>query len=111
LTKTGFSDADIDAHGRICMEGAPAEWLPHETRTGKRDMVVLPRHPRHLLHPQSRISYERWHPVDYNDPIMIIGQIRDDLLPYLVQYVDDEYKKRRQRPEPGNKDQAGKDRK
>lgn len=54
-------------------------------------MVVIPHNESQRLHPASRISFERTHTIDYNDPIMLIGQVQQRCIPFLEQYSADEY--------------------
>ena len=91
LKKPGLRETNIYAHARIHMEGVEPSWLPNEPRSGKRDIAVRKvKDSRHVLHPASRICFERTHSVDYNERILKIGIVTDGCLGYLAQYWREE---------------------
>ena len=91
LKKRGLRESNINAHARIFMSDQKPTWLDGEPRTAKRDIRVEPEDRSQMLHPASRICFERTHSVDYNEMLMKIGTVKDQAcLRYLEQYWAEE---------------------
>lgn len=88
LKKLGFRENNINAHARIHMSDQRPAWLDGEPRTPKRDIAVIPEDQHQVLHPASRVSFERMTHVNYNAPIMKIGTVTPQTLGYLTEYFD-----------------------
>ena len=90
LKKLGFRENNINAHARIHMSDQRPAWLDGEPKTPKRDIEVIPEDQHQVLHPASRVNFERMTDVDYNAPIMKIGTVTPQTLGYLTRYFDSE---------------------
>ena len=109
LNKPNLRPSNINAHARIHMEGTPPQWLRDEPRPGKKDIAVRKvKDSRHVLHPASRICFERAHSVDYNEKILKIGIVTEKCQEYLLQYWKEQIQRESgqsqiQRQHPGQK--------
>ena len=90
LKKVGLRENNINAHARIHMADQEPTWLDREPRTPKRDIAVQPADRYQTLLPASRVCFERTESIDYNDPIMKIGTVTPESLPYLRTYWGEE---------------------
>ena len=107
LKKLGFRDNNINAHARIYMYDQQPAWLDGEPRTPKRDIAVIPEDQHQMLHPASRVSFERMTDVDYNTPIMKIGTVTPQTLAYLTGYFDLEAARTSSQSRPRTQGSAG----
>jgi hypothetical protein len=96
LTKIGLRQGNKDAHAVIYMDGDNPTLLKGEETPAKRNMIVRPENTSDRLHPASRVSFERAYAIEYNEPVIVMGHIRQDCMPYLRAYFAGEVNKPRE---------------
>ena len=90
LSKPGLNATNIQAHAIIHMDDKRAQRLPNEPQSSKRPIAVHAEDSNQVLHPASRVNFERVHTVEMNVRILKVGTVTDSSLPFLKDYFRQE---------------------
>ena len=72
------------------MSGSTPRWLVDEPHSPKRDIEVQGLSRSQILHPASRVSFEKIQSIEYNVPILKMGTVTEESLRFLTAYSKQE---------------------
>ena len=98
LAKPGLKDPNIRAHAIAYTRGHEYGWLHGEPRSPKREIEVVPINNSRIavLHPASRLNFEKVLTVELNQPIVKIGKVSEASMRYFKSYWLNELELKRQ---------------